>query len=195
MVQPHWYYNLASGEPESPLGYLLQCLLESRVRLGHAATLPEEEEANVYLGHLLLAAMTPGYRDSCARYVAPSDSDIFQKIETVRKPAEKFFVYRANADYRLLSASVFRPVDAPVAGDEGSTYYHFAAEYNRQIYRRTTTLSTVLEHLSDGFHTYETILTHMRHAYFQLWAGVSDDALAEGLGSLEPPAATPGSPQ
>ena len=185
MVQPHWYYNLQSGGTESPLGYLLQCLLESRVRLGVPSSEPETEEVNVYLGHLLLAVMTSSYRETCARYVAGTDTDIFQKIEATRETAEKFLVYRANADDRLLRGSVFCPADAPPPGGDGSTYYHFAAEYNKQIYRRPTSLSAVLEHLSGAFGTYETILRHMRHAYFQLWQELPDRTLQDWLRSLE----------
>ena len=187
MVQPNWYYNLQSGEPESPLGYLLHCLLESRVRLGLPAVESSDEEINVYLGHLLVSAMTPAYREACERYVAPTDADVFEKAGACREPAEKFFLYRANADHQLLSRSVFRaPNDAPPRG-EGSMYYHFAAEYNKQIYRRITTISTVLEHLSDTFQTYEAILLHMRHAYLQLWERVSQETLQRWLRSIEPP--------
>ena len=97
VVQPAWYYNLQSGEQESPLGYVLQCLLESRMRLGQSSVLPEEEEVNVYLGHLLLEVMTPAYRELHDRYVAETPVEVFHKVEHVREPAHKFLVYRANA--------------------------------------------------------------------------------------------------
>ena len=187
MVQPNWYYNLQSGEPESPLGYLLHCLLESRVRLGHPSSVPQEEEINIYLGHLLLAAMTPVYRETCLRYVRDTDTAVFQRIEHTHDASEKFLVYRANADHRLLSHSIFGALEAPPAGEEGSTYYHFAAEYNKQIYRRVTPVSAVLENLSDAFDVYEAILTHMRHAYLQLWPNISEETLQAWLRSLENP--------
>ena len=188
MVQPEWYYNLQSGERESPLGYVLQCLLESRMRLGQSSVLPEEEEVNVYLGHLLLEVMTPAYRELHDRYVAETPVEVFHKVEHVREPAHKFLVYRANADHRLLNGSVFHAELGSVGGDEGSTYYHCAAEYNKQIYRRATPLSGVLDNLADEYHVYGTILTHMRHAYFHLWRSVSDETLQEWLRSIEPPA-------
>ena len=190
MVQPNWYYNLQSGEPESPLGFVLQRLLESRAHLGCPSHTSADEEINVYLGHLLLAVMTPAYRERCSRYVGDSDTDVFHRVEDVRESSEKFCVYRANADHRLLNASVFRAPDAPSADETGSTYYHFAAEYHKQMYRRATPVSVVLEQLSDEFHTYEAVLIHMRHAYLQLWGGVSDAALQHWLRTLdEPPAA------
>ena len=188
MVQPNRYYNLRSGETESPLGYIMQCLLESRVRLGLPSTVPEGEEINVYLGHLLVTVMTPVYRELCDRYVRATGTEIFERIEHSREAAEKFFVYRANADHRLLSGSVFRVPDTPPVGEEGSTYYHFAAEYHKQVHRRITPVSRLLEDLSQTFETYEAILTHMRHAYFQLWSEVSDENVQTWLRSLTPPA-------
>jgi len=187
MVQPNWFYNLESGEPESPLGYIVQCLLESRVRLGLPSTVPEAEEINVYLGHLLVTVMTPVYRELCDRYVRATDTEVFGRVEHSHEAAEKFLVYRANADHRLLAGSVFRVPDAPAVGDEGSTYYHFAAEYHKQVYRRLTPVSRLLEDLAQTFETYETLLTHMRHAYFQLWQQVPDESVQAWLRSLDAP--------
>jgi len=185
MVQPNWYYNLQSKEPESPLGYLVQCLLESRMRLGYPSTEVTEELVNVYLGHLLVEVMTSAYGEQHLRYVATRETDVFHRVEDIRDAHEKFLVYRANADHRLLATSVFCPEPVDAAGKqvtasrqaEGRTYYHFAAEYNKQLYRKATSLSEILERLAAAFETYGLILTHMRHAYFCLWPSLSKEHL------------------
>ena len=200
MVQPNWYYNLKSGKRESALGYLLQCLLESRMRLGYPSAAVAEEAINVYLGHLLVEVMTAEYQARSLRYVATRGSDVFQKVEDISEAYEKFQVYRTNADYRLLTASIFRPhnpkepehvATAAACQDEGRTYYHFAAEYNKQFNRKLTPLSEILETLSETFEKYEEILTHMRHAYFHLWSACSQEVFQREMRVLEHTNAVP----
>ena len=182
----HGYFDLTSRQQEEALGLMIKWLLHARRRVGAPSTTHvSDEQANIYLGHLLLSAIDPGYRALCDQYVAPRDIDVFQRVEHTELPQLKSLIYRLNADHLLLIVSVFQPPadamgreraeETPRAVHEtyGKTYYQFAATYARQRQPASLAPSDVLYKLADEFETYAQVLTEVRRDYFHFLEAVS----------------------
>ena len=113
------------------------------------------------------------------------DTDVAQMVEEHDLP-HRYRVYRTNADYALVSASLFagpfrgrrRGLSgrnrSPSAGGRGSTYYGFAANLSERINRSHPGVTVVLRKLSERFDLYATILTHVGIDHLNLTATLSD---------------------
>lgn len=186
------YFDLTTHQQEEALGLMVKWVLHARRRLGAPSNAPAfDEDVNVYLGHLLLAAMDPRYRTLCDRYVAWHDLDVFQRASQTDLPQLKSLIYRLNADHLLLIVSVFQPphvAEEPAgaaarAAHEGygSTYYHFAAAYAKQRRAPSDGVSGVLDKLADGFGKYALVLTDVRREYFHFLEALSGRQFARLL--------------
>ena len=190
----HSYFDLTTRQQEEALGLMIKWLLRARHRLGTPSNTPAcDEDVNIYLGHLLLAAIDPPYRELCNRYVGLRDIDVFQQATQTDLPQLKSLIYRLNADHLLLIVSVFQPSAefpsrAIPVGDEllrasqetyGRTYYQFAAAYAKQRQPQSLGVSEVLEKLADDFDTCALVLTEVRRDYFHFLEAVAGRQFAQ----------------
>jgi len=195
----HAYFDLTARQWEEALGLMVQWLLRARQRLGAPSNTPAfDEDVNIYLGHLLLAAFDPRYRELCNRYVASRDIDVFQQAAHTDLPQLKSLIYRLNADHLLLIVSVFRPPpartgpatpageEAPRAAQEGygRTYYRFAAAYAKQRQPSSPGVSEVLDKLSGDFDKYAQVLTEVRQDYFHFLESIARREFGQLLDEL-----------
>lgn len=182
------YFDLTSRQQEEALGLMMQWLLQARHRLGTPSNVPIfDEDVNVYLGHLLLAAIDPRYRALCDHYVAIHDVDVFAQVSHTDLPQLKSLIYRLNADHLLLIVSVFQP-SQPAPGEAalvrsaqegyGSTYYRFAAVYAKQRNPSSDGMSGVLDKLAGDFGKYALVLTEVRQEYFHFIEALSSRQFA-----------------
>lgn len=176
-----FYFNLTDDKKESALGFLLESVLKSRIQLGlEDPPAHSDEDVNMYLAFLLLEAGQPSYLEKISHLTSPRNSDIFRMIEDSQDNYFKYLVYKTNADYLLLLLSIFQNLNREGKGEgaffdksqsayEGyaKTYYQFACEYNRLVYRKVTAIGIILNKLSHSFDRYEQILVHVREAYLK----------------------------
>lgn len=177
------YFNLKDAKRESALGFLLESVLRSRIKMGlKEDPVHPDEDVNIYLASLLLEATLPSFRERMERYASRRDTDIFKMIEECQDNALKYLVYKANADHLLFSLGILQQVGESVGPEaaffeksrhsyEGyaKTYYQFASEYHRLIYRKVTGLTIVLTKLSQCFERYEQILSYLREDYLDFY--------------------------
>lgn len=189
------YFDLTTHQQEEALGLMVKWVLHARRRLGAPSNTPAfDEDVNVYLGYLLLAAIDPRYRALCDHYVALRDLDVFQQATRTELPQLKSLIYRLNADHLLLILSVFQPshaVEPPLAAADaaaraayegyGRTYYHFAAAYAKQRNAPSDGVSGVLDKLADDFSKYALVLTEVRQDYFHFLEALSGRQFARLL--------------
>ena len=181
-MEPHlFYFNLKEEKKESALGFLVESLLRSRLKLGlEENSRHSDEDVNIYLAFLLLEATYPTYQERIRQFASPRNTDVFKLIQDSQDNYLKYLVYKTNADHLLLLLSIFQNVrregrresaffDKSQSSYEGyaRTYYQFASEYDRLLHRRVTALGIILHKLSESFQVYEQILMSARDAYLK----------------------------
>ncbi len=168
--------------------FMLKCLLYSRLQTGLVSNRDfYDEDVNVYMAHLLQSFIDPAYLDRARPYLSQYDSDVFSSLAESTDARLKYTIYKANADFLLVSMGIFddpkamtrprhggrrgaawtEPTEEAYIG-RGKTYYRFAYTYSQQLYRKSAGISEVLEKLSIGFDRYLKILAHMRGEYLDL---------------------------
>lgn len=168
--------------------FVLDALLKSRIECGFESNHVRHDEAvNVYLVHLL-SSLVRGFW--LGQPTAERDIDVFEKVRDSTDPRFKSGVYRANADYLLLSTSLF--TQSPYVEVEGQrtfegsardrigrgkAYYHFASTFHERVRGSSPVVATVLHHLSLDFERYVDVLFHMRGEYFHLYERLKEDQL------------------
>ena len=176
------YFDLEQpGERREKTAYfVLDSLLKSRIDCGFESNSEKyDEDVNVYLVHLL-SSLVGGFwlgQPTCER-----DIDVFEQVRDSTDPRLKYGVYRANADYLLLSTSLFtrspyveaegqRTFDGSARGriGRGKAYYHFASMFHERVRASSPVVAKVLYHLSQDFERYVDVLFHMRGEYFNLY--------------------------
>ena len=176
-----FYFNLTENKKESALGFLVESVLKSRIKLGlEEDPVHSDEDVNIYLAFLLLEASTPAYTERIRQLTSLRNTDIFMMIEDSQDNYFKYLVYKTNADNLLLLLGIFQNLsgggkgtgaffDKSQSSYEGyaTTYYQFASEYDRLVHRRITALGTILHKLSQSFGLYEQILINVREAYLK----------------------------
>ena len=199
MENSPFYFNLMDEKKESALGFLVESVLKSRIKLGlqddpnHSS----DEDVNIYLAFLLLEASYPAYTERIRQLTSPRNTDIFKMIEDSQDNYFKYVVYKTNADHLLLLLSVFQNMGAERRGEssffdksqssyEGyaKTYYQFASEYDRLLHRKVTALGIILAKLSQSFALYEQILMNVREAYLK-FLQTRDEQFAQFLKELD----------
>ncbi|MCK4547176.1 MAG: hypothetical protein KAW17_07020 [Candidatus Eisenbacteria sp.] len=167
---------------DATLQFMTNCVLHSRIETGLESNTEEyDEDVNVYLAHLLNSFINPRYYRAARKYITKYEMDIFARVEKAKDVRMKYTLYKTNADFLLLSASLFSNSDPGLHGsrsllkqgkrakvERGKTYYRFAFAYSEQITPRSPSLTEVLDKLSRGFEKYVRILTHLRGEYFNL---------------------------
>ncbi len=171
--------------------FMLNCLLHSRIHTGIESNSDVyDEDVNVYLAHLLNSQIDPVNIERVGRYIASSDDELHRMAADASSDRERYQLYKANADYLLLSIAVFDTVDRSrphlpavlrtpreVFTARAATYYGHAASYACKIHRGSNGIARVLQKLSDGFENYVRILTYMRGQYLGLLKRFSEGEL------------------
>ncbi len=179
--------------------FMLNCLLHSRVQTGlESNTEFYDEDVNVYLAHLLNSHIDPRYLMQVGRLVCIDDSDVFRMIADCDTDRQRYAIYKANADYLLMSVAVFDVFDErhchhrsvfhvpkTVYIARAASYYALASSYATRIGRGTTSISETLAKLSEGIESYVTILMHMRGQYLNFIKRYSDGELFHLERSIE----------
>ena len=190
--------DLATNRREAVLALLIKWFLQARQRVAPSNASQYDEDVNVYLAHLLVSVIEPGYQALSQRYVAARDVDVFEHIAHTDLPQLKSLIYRLNGDHLLLALSIFEPPDpggATSAGEwhasdrslhegYGSTYYHFAATYARQRQPSSLAPSDVMEKLGGSFATYALVLTAVRSDYMHLLTAISSAQFSQFAATL-----------
>ena len=174
-MKSYVYQIVGEKEREQSLFFMLDALLRSRIETGEETT--DDEDVNVYLANLLHAFVGSSFKQSEGCYVSRYESDVFAETEKYPSLGMRYQIYRSNADYILMTASIFEPCrqrSAKGEADEetlmarGKTYYHFASGCHERFKRRRTGVADVMDKLSDRFEMYSKILSHMRVSYLNL---------------------------
>jgi hypothetical protein len=174
------------------IGFMVHSLLSSRLDTGmNSEDTPGEDEVNVYLTHLLCAYVDPRHNHEAAHWVAPYDSAVFERVRRSTSNSLKYRVYRANADFLLMSIGVFgnavgrramllpEPLQTEddVYVGRGKAYYDFASTYSRTLFGRGAAITHVLGRLAFDFEKYVRLLAHLRTEYLNLIQQMSDGEL------------------
>ena len=177
------YQIIGGQEQEESLFFLLDALLKSRLVTGLETE--DDEDVNVYLANLLHDFLDGSFQKSYGAVVSSYDSDVSAHADTedVRR---RYQVYRANADYALLSVSLFdrapcegrRGVEGSIRrlSERGPVYYRFTTHLVGRPARRSA-VSEVLGKLAEGFDTYVQILTRLRFDHLRLLKRLSKGEL------------------
>lgn len=170
----HKYYDLNTGNKESPLGFLVAMILKAKGK--NAAKKCFDEDVNIYLAEMLFELLEPSSWIRKKRYISLYDTDVVKMIEEAAEQYQRYLIYRLNADNLLVHLGIFRDVQAEEKGDtlglsreyyegNGRKYYDLAAGLNRRINRKATAVSDVLEKLSYDFLLYEKLLRNLSDEY------------------------------
>lgn len=187
------YIPVGDGQPQDAVAsehFILQSLLSSRVETGLCdENLPDEEDVNVYLTHLVCGWIDPRKQVHQTGYLRSFDHETFEQVQQSTSSRLKYTVYRANADHLLILLGIFDNAQAKRPSSHelqlpresymgrARTYYDFASTYSRLIYGKNSAVPHVLGKLASNFHDYVRLLTHMRSEYLNLISHLSDGSL------------------
>jgi hypothetical protein len=187
------FIPVGDGQPQDAVSsehFILQSLLSSRVETGMSnENIPDEEDVNVYLTHLVCDWIDPRRQLHRASYLRDFDHETFEQVQRSTNSRLKYTVYRANADHLLMLLGIFDNATAkrPASHDlqlpresyigRASTYYDFASTYSRVLFGRDSAVPSVLAKLATKFPDYVRLLTHLRSEYLNLISHLSDGVL------------------
>ncbi|OQA57362.1 MAG: hypothetical protein BWY42_00598 [Candidatus Omnitrophica bacterium ADurb.Bin277] len=174
------FFQLSNEERESAIRYLLEAILKVR------DSDPElargnffDEDVNVYLAHLLFAMSLPEYHDMADPFLSSEPKEITEWVKQTDDPMLRYFIYKVNADHRLVHSTIFS--DRPAAEikriifrreENGESrlavaYYDHASRYHKGIYHKRTGVGEVLDKIAARFDVYSRVLFRIREDYFQ----------------------------
>ena len=179
--------------------FMLNCLLHSRVQTGlESNTERYDEDVNVYLAHLLNSHIEPGYLLRTSPMIAVDDAHVFRMIEQSGSDRQRYEIYRANADYLLISVAVFDVFDErhyhhrsdfhtpkTVYIARAAAYYGLAASFATKLARGPSSIADTFSKLSEGIESYVRILMYMRGQYLNFIKRYSDGELFHLERSIE----------
>jgi hypothetical protein len=180
-----------STQPENAHYFLMNCLLYSRMECGFPSNNEYfDEDVNVYLVGLLASLIDPNRHGRRLERLAVDDASLAAMAASAPTARERYELYRANADYVLVSLGVFgnargrRPdsvkhmhlSDAAYVG-RGKAYYALAQSYAASLARRSSAVSDCLGKLSHGFERYLAVLSTLRGEYLNFHERISEGAL------------------
>jgi len=187
------YIPVGDGQPQDAVSsehFILQSLLSSRVETGLCdENIPDEDDVNVYLTHLVCGWIDPRRHLHHSGYLRDFDHETFEQVQRSTNSRLKYTVYRANADHLLMLLGIFDNARArrPSANElqlpresymgRARTYYDFASTYSRVVLGKHSAVPSVLGKLANNFHDYVRLLAHMRSEYLNLISHLSDGAL------------------
>ena len=178
------YFDIPKKERDSAITHLLMVLAKSIKTLGLSEREIEMDgDVKIYLAHLLFAAALPDYQGAVGKYVSADSSQVVKMINKTEDQVIRYFIYKVNADHLLVQLSVFKQLsqnskatNEPVNQDikTAESYYERAADFNKKIYKRKTSIGSVLEKLAKHFEIYQKILELARKDFFYFSNEFSD---------------------
>jgi hypothetical protein len=171
------YSDIKTRETGPAEDYFLNCLLRARIDTRHETA--NDEDVNMYLAGLLCSLIRSGFWQSMAEYVSKYDSEIAERVKEHHDHVYSYHIYKANADFYLLSLSLFGGLQSPHVPalfqitpenfrDRASAYYRFAATLNGEVFHKVTAVAQILGKLAAHFDTYRDILAHAKEKFFDL---------------------------
>ncbi|MBD3322356.1 MAG: hypothetical protein GF350_14745, partial [Chitinivibrionales bacterium] len=120
-----YFFDLAHGDEEKRDFFFLDNVLKARIDLNlETGCNGENDEAtNVYLAGLLESLTQSGGVLAVKPYISPYDADVRAYLEKFPGTRNEFVVYKDNADFGLMSVSVFTGYE-----HEGSYYNKVLAD-------------------------------------------------------------------
>jgi len=182
------YFNWARQEAEATFGAIVEILLKSRLRVRseiHQGFY--DEDVNTYLAGVLFDYMDPQYQESVRRYLADRDTDVFLCATHEESCYRAYWVYKVNADDRLMDLGIFHPQKEGQGAVLGQmkTYYEFAAGYDERRHGHATAVSEIMEKLARRTDRYLSILHQVRREYLHFVEALTDEDLREFRQRLE----------
>lgn len=185
------YFNLRKQTAEAAYGALVEILLKSRMTL-HLDTQhgPNDEDVNAYLAGVLVEYIDAAYRRAAATCLAARDTDVFWQASQSDDVSHAYWVYKVNADDRLIDLGIFHPPGPPPRAKSDAVlaqtkaYYGLASACHHRIYRRDTAVSEIFHKLSSGAERYVSILNQARRDYLTFVQSISEEAWQEWQSSL-----------
>jgi hypothetical protein len=173
-------YDLRKRDTEATYGVLVEILLKSRVAMALDTNADiYDEDVNAYLAGVLFGYLDPERQEGIRPCLAARDTDVFWEATREEGVYHTYWVYKVNADDRLVDLGVFHPqqarTDAVLA--QAQVYYGLAAEFNHRWHRRTTAVSEILDKLSHWTMRYVAILRQARRDYLQIVETMQSDEL------------------
>ncbi len=186
------YFDIPKHERDSAIAFLLDALLKSRSAChfpSHSATGDVfEEDANIYLAHLLFAASLPDYQTAIKRYLSTSVNDMNELLSKNDDRIVRYFIYKVNADHLMVHLGIFQNMGAErhffdkteeQYSSMAKNYYEQAADFSQRIYRRKTAIGSVLGKLAASFNRYKEVLQHVRKDFFHFMNYFNDQSFGK----------------
>lgn len=159
--------------------FMLNCLLHSRLHTGIESNSDYyDEDVNVYLAQLLNAQIDPKYLAEAAKHITACDADLFRVVAKRCDPRRAYTLYKTNADFILIGASIFDLFEGHQYGlapslrtpkhayvGKAAAYYELASSYATRLGPAMLAAAAVLHKLSMGIDGYLKILSYMRGQY------------------------------
>lgn len=156
--------------------YLLSAILKSRQKIEcFKKNSFLEEEINVYLAGLL-SSLTKVDQEFAKKTISLNEIDIVSLVSQTQEDAQKYFIYKTNADYLLVCLGLFNNIGTNFK-DRLQNYYLLASNYHHRVYHYRTVLSQILEKLSCDLDNYLQLLYFLRQDYFRIARTISDKEL------------------
>lgn len=177
------YFNLRRGQAEAVYGALVEILLKSRMTLRLDAPRGfNDEDVNAYLAGVLVDYIDAAPPPQARPCVAARDTDVFWQATRADDASHAYWVYKVNADDRLIDLGIFHPpghppgpkADAVLA--QARAYYGLASAFNHRVHRRDTAVSDIFVKLAEGAERYVSILNQARRDYLSFVETISDEA-------------------
>ncbi|OGX37583.1 MAG: hypothetical protein A3C53_03820 [Omnitrophica WOR_2 bacterium RIFCSPHIGHO2_02_FULL_68_15] len=181
-------YDLRKRGAEATYGVLVEILLKSRVAMALDTNADfYDEDVNAYLAGVLFGYLDPERQEAIRPCLAARDTDVFWQATREEGTYHTYWVYKVNADDRLVDLGIFHPQqarsDAVLA--QAQVYYGLAADLNHRWHRRTTAVSEILDKLSHWTARYVAILHQARRDYLRIVETMPSDELREFQQGLE----------
>lgn len=175
------YFNLSKREAEATFGAIVEILLKSRLK-AHMETNKGfyDEDVNTYLAGVLVEYIDPQYHQAIRRVLSDRDADVFLSATRDDDPYRLYWVYKVNADDRLLDVGIFHPQrdDHETLLAQAKMYYGFAGDSHHRRHGRATAVSDILGKLSRWAERYVTILHEARREYLHFVEALTASDLA-----------------
>ncbi|MBI4226691.1 MAG: hypothetical protein HY600_00290 [Candidatus Omnitrophica bacterium] len=174
------FFDVHTRETEAAYGALVEIVLKSRIALQLEANHGfYEEDVNAYLAGVLFDYMNPAYQQGTRPCLATREADVFLRVIRTDDASHAYWVYKVNADDRLIDVGIFHPGQSEAALAQAKAYYGLAASFNHRVHRRPTAVSDILDKLSQWTERYVLILNHARRDYLSFVDTVTNDDLRE----------------
>lgn len=180
------YFNLRKRETEAVYGALVEILLKSRMTLHlDAPSGLNDEDVNAYLAGVLVDYIDAAYQRAASPCLAARDTDVFWQATREDDASHAYWVYKVNADDRLIDLGIFHPPGHPPGARSDTVlaqtkaYYGLASAFNHRIHRRDTAVSDIFVKLSQATERYVSILNQARRDYLSFVEAMSEEAWRE----------------